>query len=81
MHNGGEGCESPCGHSVWCIERCPPNLKLNVLQKNINHYCKEKIISMKITTRTFMLHVMMVGGLVLEVVLASFKKNIFVVMT
>jgi hypothetical protein len=58
-----------------------PNLKLNVLQKEINHYCKAKIISMKKTTSTFMFHVMMVGGLVLEVVLASFTNFIFVVMT
>jgi len=64
MHNGGEVCESPYGHGVWCIERCSPNLKLNVLQKNIDHYCKAKFISMKKTTSMFMFHVMMVGGLI-----------------
>jgi hypothetical protein len=79
MHNGGEVCESPYGHGVWCIERCSPNLKLNVLQKNIDHYCKAKFISMKKTTSMFMFHVMMVGALVLEVVLASFTNFIFVV--
>jgi hypothetical protein len=33
------------------------------------------------TTSTFMFHVMMLGGLVLEVVFASFTNFIFVVMT
>lgn len=42
---------------------------------------RQKIISMKKTTSTFMFHVVMVGGLVLEVVFASFTIFIFFVMT
>jgi hypothetical protein len=49
--DGDEMCESNCGHGVWCIKRCPPksNCQCSALQKDTNHECEAKLISLKTT--------------------------------
>ncbi len=42
-------CENNCGHGVWCTKHCPPksNCQRSALQKDTNHECEAKLISLK----------------------------------
>jgi hypothetical protein len=49
-HNGAEVFECLYGDGIWQIEHCPlmSNIFFSMLQKDIKHYCKAKIISKQI---------------------------------